>query len=84
MLTEQARVIQLNQSDDVVIACQDVPAGTVSRRNTRLTVRDAVPAGHKIAIRNLASGQPVRRYDQIIGFASRRRSWPANTCMCKI
>ena len=69
MLTEQARVIQLNQSDDVVIACQDIPAGTVLEEY-RLTVREAVPAGHKIAIRNLTSGQPVRRYNQIIGFAS--------------
>ena len=69
MLTEHVLVIQLNRSDDVVIACQDVPAGTVLDEYG-LTVRDAVPAGHKIALRNITSGQPVRRYDQIIGFAS--------------
>ncbi len=28
MLIEQARVIQLNRSDDVLIACQDLAAGT--------------------------------------------------------
>jgi altronate hydrolase len=69
MLTEHVLVIQLNRSDDVVIACQDVPAGTVLDEYG-LTVRDAVPAGHKIALRSITSGQPVRRYDQIIGFAS--------------
>ena len=69
MLTEHVLVIQLNRSDDVVIACQDVPAGTFLD-DYGLTVRDAVPAGHKIALRNIASGQLVRRYDQIIGFAS--------------
>ena len=69
MLIEQARVIQLNRSDDVVIACQDLAAGTVLDEYG-LVVRDTVPAGHKVAVRDLATGQPVRRYNQIIGFAS--------------
>src|ERR1700719_3842789 len=69
MMAQHALVIQLNRSDDVVIACQDVPGGTFLDEYS-LTVRDAVPAGHKIAIRHIASGQPVRRYNQIIGFAS--------------
>ena len=33
--------------------------------------RSTVPAGHKIAIRDVAEGAPVRRYNQIIGFATR-------------
>src|SRR6202047_5337086 len=69
MLIEQARVIQLNRSDDVVIACQDLASGTVLDEYG-LVVRNTVPAGHKVAIRDVASGQPVRRYSQIIGFAS--------------
>src|ERR1700733_13374113 len=69
MLIEQARVIQLNRSDDVVIACQDIPVGT-RLDEFRLTVRDAIPAGHKIAVRDISVGEPVRRYNQIIGFAS--------------
>jgi altronate hydrolase len=69
MLTKHVLAIQLNPLDDVVIACQEVPAGT-TLDEYGLTVRDAVPAGHKIAVRNIASGQPVRRYNQIIGFAS--------------
>jgi altronate hydrolase len=69
MLTEHPQVIQLNPSDDVLIACQDLALGTLLDEYS-LTVRDAVPAGHKIAIRHIASGQPVRRYNQIIGFAS--------------
>ena len=35
----------------------------------RLAAR--VPAGHKIAVREIKQGQPVRRYNQIIGFATR-------------
>ncbi len=70
MIAQHALVIQLNRSDDVVIACQDVPAGTFLDEYG-LTVRDAIPAGHKIALRDLAPGKPVRRYNQIIGFASK-------------
>ncbi len=53
MLTEQARVIQLIRADDVVIACQDLAAGT-HLDEYDLTVRSAVPAGHKVAIRDIA------------------------------
>jgi altronate hydrolase len=70
MIAQHALVIQLNRSDDVVIACQDVPGGTFLDEYG-LTVRDAVPAGHKIALRDLAPGKPVRRYNQIIGFTSK-------------
>ena len=70
MLTQQAIAIQLNRSDDVLIACQDVPAGTLIDEY-RLTVQNPVPAGHKIAVRNISSGEAVRRYNQIIGFASK-------------
>ncbi|MGH8805623.1 MAG: UxaA family hydrolase, partial [Polaromonas sp.] len=30
-----------------------------------------IPAGHKVATRSIAAGEPVRRYNQIIGFASK-------------
>lgn len=32
--------------------------------------RDAVPAGHKVALDTIAPGQPIVKYGQIIGFAS--------------
>src|SRR5580693_661206 len=70
MMTDQALVIRLNPSDDVVIACQEIPAGTPLVEE-RLTVKDAIPAGHKIAVRSLVTGQSVRRYNQIIGFATK-------------
>jgi altronate hydrolase len=34
-------------------------------------VGERVPTGHKVATRAIAAGEPVRKYDQIIGFASR-------------
>jgi altronate hydrolase len=36
-----------------------------------VAVRGLIPPGHKVAVRAIAPGQPVRRYNQIIGFASR-------------
>jgi altronate hydrolase len=35
-----------------------------------IAVRGLIPPGHKIATRALAAGEAVRRYNQIIGFAS--------------
>jgi hypothetical protein len=31
-----------------------------------------VPSGHKVAVGDIAAGQPVRKYGTLIGFASRR------------
>src|SRR6202048_1500950 len=70
MMTDQALVLRQNPSDDVVIACQEIPAGTPLIEE-RLTVKDAIPAGHKIAVRSIPTGQSVRRYNQIIGFATK-------------
>jgi altronate hydrolase len=70
MLQAADLTIRLNPADDVVIARVELPAGTeIIKENIRVTV--AVPAGHKIATRDIAEGAPVRRYNQIIGFATR-------------
>jgi altronate hydrolase len=37
---------------------------------TGLSTRQDVPAGHKVAAQAIAAGQPVRKFSQIIGFAS--------------
>jgi altronate hydrolase len=63
-------VIRLNEADDVVIARVEIPAGTMLlRENVRAAVK--VAPGHKIAVQDVKSGAPVRRYNQIIGFATR-------------
>ncbi|MBK6004572.1 altronate dehydratase [Ramlibacter ginsenosidimutans] len=60
--------IRLHPNDDVLIARTQLLGGT-SVEN--VTVRGLVPPGHKLAVHDIAAGQPVRRYNQIIGFASR-------------
>jgi len=63
-------IIRLNAADDVVVARLDIVAGTPLPGEAAST-RTTIPAGHKVATRALAKGTPIRRYNQIIGFASR-------------
>jgi altronate hydrolase len=63
-------ILRLNAADDVVIAARPLAAGT-RLDDEGIVCSDAIPAGHKVATRAIAHGQPVRRYNQIIGFASK-------------
>ena len=60
--------IRLHPDDNVVIARHQLLGGTTLED---LAVRGLIPPGHKVATRALEVGEAVRRYDQIIGFASR-------------
>jgi altronate hydrolase len=63
----------LGGSDDVVVALKPLAAGQ-SLNGLRLTASTDIPAGHKLAIRAISSGQPVRKFNQIIGFATQHIS----------
>ena len=71
MLQAAEITIRLNPADDVVIARVEIPGGTTLPKEGNVRAAVTVPAGHKIATRDIAAGAPVRRYNQIIGFASR-------------
>jgi altronate hydrolase len=70
MLTRTSLTIRLNPADDVVIARTQLVGGTLLAEES-VTVSGLVPPGHKVATRAIRAGAPVRRYNQIIGFASR-------------
>ncbi|MEX3955745.1 UxaA family hydrolase [Trinickia sp. EG282A] len=61
-------VIRLHPNDDVVIATRQLVSGTRLDAED-LVVTGLVPPGHKIATRAIAKGEPVKRYNQIIGVA---------------
>lgn len=62
-------VIRLHPNDVVVVARFPIAAGThLSQEN--VTTRSDIPEGHKIALRAIPQGGVVKRYGQIIGFAS--------------
>jgi altronate hydrolase len=71
MLQAADLTIRLNPADDVVIARVEIPEGTTLLKEHGVRLSACVPAGHKIAVRDVKSGNPVRRYNQIIGFATR-------------
>ncbi len=62
-------VIRIHPADDVVIARQQLLGGT-HLASEGITVSGLIPPGHKIAVRAIAAGAPVRRYNQIIGTAT--------------
>src|SRR5262245_28922973 len=70
MLTPTSFTIRLHPDDDVVIARSQLVGGTLIA-DEGVTVSGLIPPGHKLATRAIRSGAPVRRYNQIIGFASR-------------
>jgi len=60
--------IRLNPADNVVVARADLlPGAAIAAEN--LAARGRVPAGHKIATAAIKPGEPVRKFNQIIGFA---------------
>jgi len=61
--------ILMHPDDSVAIAREAIPRGT--RIADELEALDHVPPGHKVALAPHDEGQPVLRYGQVIGFASR-------------
>lgn len=65
----QPLTIRLGPRDNVVVARTDILPGTAIPGEST-SAAGHVPAGHKIASTFIASGEPVRKYGQIIGFAT--------------
>src|SRR5918994_2478845 len=69
MTEHQTLTVRLHPNDNVVTARIDLlPNTAVAGEGVACAAR--IPAGHKVATRPIAKGEPVRKYDQIIGFAS--------------
>jgi altronate hydrolase len=63
------RHLRLHASDNVVVAVDTFQPGQLIEA---VTVASRVPRGHKLASRLIAAGEPVRKFGQIIGSASKR------------
>jgi altronate hydrolase len=62
-------IIRLHPGDNVVVARMDVAIGTPVP-SEGFTSRSQVPAGHKLAARAIAAGEPILKYNTCIGFAA--------------
>lgn len=60
------------EKDNVATALADLAAGTeVVAEGVSLRLQQAIPFGHKFAVRAIRQGEPVIKYGQVIGTASR-------------
>jgi altronate hydrolase len=65
-------VVRLHTDDQVGIARRLLNVGTtLMTPNGTIPVRQFITDGHKIALQSIRPGEAVRRYGQVIGFASR-------------
>jgi altronate hydrolase len=64
--------IRVDSSDDVAVALRPLEAGEeIEIAESKVSLRDAVPYGHKFAIRDVAEGHTVRKLGWPIGEATR-------------
>ena len=69
-MNRSRRAIRLHPDDSVAIAVEKIPANT-KLEAFGVTLGDEIPAGHKLALNDIARGAPVYRYGQIIGYATK-------------
>lgn len=61
-----ANCIKIHPSDNVAVALRELPAGTALDGQSVTTI-DVIPAGHKVALCDLRTGDPVIKYGFPIG-----------------
>ncbi len=69
MPTDAPRTIRLDRADNVIVALGPIPTGAAIPGEDVIAA-DPVPAGHKLATAAISSGEAVRKFNQIIGFAT--------------
>ena len=70
MTISKQLTIRLNDADNVVVSRVDIPSGTEIPEE-QITCLDDIPFGHKVAVAPIKSGEVVKKYGQIIGFAAK-------------
>ena len=61
-------LIVLNQNDNVGVSQFIIPEKTKIEGHDISTI-DPIPFGHKVCLKSINKGDPIIKYDQIIGFA---------------
>lgn len=61
----------LDSKDNVAVVKNELLKGTLLVEQNMLELKDDIPRFHKVALKDLATGEPVIKYRQVIGVASR-------------
>ena len=69
-VTGQHRVVRIHPDDNVAVAVDALAPGNVFSLDNAIEARTEIPAGHKIALRRIADGDPVIKYGFPIGRAT--------------
>lgn len=66
-------MIVSDPNDNIATARVEIEAGIILSREVEddITLRDRIPFGHKLALEPIAKGDPVLKYGQRIGIATR-------------
>ncbi|WP_460859600.1 UxaA family hydrolase [Rheinheimera gaetbuli] len=68
---EQLQVLQVHPRDNVAVALQALVQGVaLPEPFAQLTAQQSIPAGHKVALTNIAKGESVIKYGFAIGAAT--------------
>ncbi len=68
--SKETTIVQLNPADNVIISVHALKQDTVIKFNN-LRCNQNIPCGHKIAIRSIKENEAIRKYNQLIGFATK-------------
>jgi altronate dehydratase len=64
-------VLVISDRDNVATALEALEVGReLDLNGLTLVVREAIPSGHKVALRTIPAGSPVMKYGSAIGLAS--------------
>ncbi|MBR4210208.1 MAG: altronate dehydratase [Lachnospiraceae bacterium] len=66
------QLIHIHPSDNVAVALADLPQGTtVTVDGVEVTAAEAITRGHKIALQDIAAGEPIVKYGNTIALATK-------------
>jgi altronate dehydratase small subunit len=70
------RAIVMKQNDNVCTVVENIEPGTeidvdASGDKTTVLVSERIPFGHKFAFRQIPQGDPIVKYGEVIGIATR-------------
>ncbi|MFO1019955.1 MAG: altronate dehydratase family protein [Planctomycetales bacterium] len=65
-------VLHLHPEDNVSVATRTVPAGASipGPNGSELVTKEKIDQGHKVCVRGIRKGEPIRKFGQTIGYAT--------------
>ena len=74
-MEDEMTAFQIDERDNVATALKVLEPGTVrllgDSREKKLSVREEIPAGHKVALTDIVAGENIVKYGVVIGSATK-------------